>query len=287
MTLAGSLIGLGTAAASGLDINLAKALVTMLFALVAHAGANVINDYFDALNGTDGFNTELLHPYTGGSRFIQNGYLSLAEMRRFGYLLLAAVIPGGLWLTILSGPGLVVIGLAGLLVAWAYSAPPLKLMSRGMGEGAITAGWLLVVLGTDFVQRGEFSILPLVAGLPFALLVAAILYINQFPDMRADAQAGKRTLVVRLGPRVASRGYVLLVAFAYLWLAGALAGGQLPWTAAIALLPLVFSVNAARQLLAHAMTPQRLVPPIRNTIAAANLSGLLLALGLGAARLLA
>ncbi|MFV8824408.1 prenyltransferase [Thauera sp. WH-2] len=287
VTLAGSLIGLGTAAASGLDINLAKALVTILFALVAHAGANVINDYFDALNGTDGFNTELLHPYTGGSRFIQNGYLSLAEMRRFGYLLLAAVIPGGLWLTILSGPGLVAIGLAGLLVAWAYSAPPLKLMSRGMGEGAITAGWLLVVLGTDFVQRGEFSILPLVAGLPFALLVAAILYINQFPDMRADAQAGKRTLVVRLGPRVASRGYVLLVAFAYLWLAGALAGGQLPWTAAIALLPLVFSVNAARQLLAHAMTPQRLVPPIRNTIAAANLSGLLLALGLGAARLLA
>lgn len=286
VTLAGSLIGLGSAAASGLDIDLAKALVTILFALVAHAGANVINDYFDALNGTDGFNTELLHPYTGGSRFIQNGYLSLAEMRRFGYLLLAAVIPGGLWLSILSGPGLVAIGLAGLLVAWAYSAPPLALMSRGMGEGAITAGWLLVVLGTDFVQRGEFSTLPLVAGLPFALLVAAILYINQFPDMRADAQAGKRTVVVRLGPQPAARGYALLASFAYLWLGGALAAGLLPWTAALALLPLVFSVSAARQLLADAAHPHRLVPAIRNTIAAANLNGLLLALGLGAARFL-
>jgi hypothetical protein len=169
------------------------------------------------------------------------------------------VIPGGLWLTLGSGPGLLAIGLAGLLVAWAYSAPPFKLMSRGMGELAITAGWLLVVLGTDYVQRGELAALPLVAGLPFALLVAAILYINQFPDRRADEAAGKRTVVVRLGARTASRGYVALVAFAYLWLAGALAAGAVPAGAAIALLPLVFSVRAARALLADAEHPAR--PP--------------------------
>ena len=285
VTFAGSLIGLGSAVAAGLDIDRAKALVTILFALVAHAGANVINDYFDAVNGTDNLNDELLHPYTGGSRFIQNGFLSLAEMRRFGYLLLAAVIPGGLWLTIASGPGLLAIGLAGLAVAWAYSAPPFKLMSRGMGEAAITAGWLLVVLGTDYVQRGELAALPLVAGLPFALLVAAILYINQFPDRRADESAGKRTVVVRLGPRAASRSYVALVAFAYLWLAGALLVGLVPAAAAIALLPVVFSVRAARSLIVDAEHPSRLVPPIRDTIAAANLSGVLLAVGLGASRL--
>ena len=283
VTFAGSLIGLGAAVADGVDIDAAKALVTILFALITHAGANVINDYFDALNGTDTLNTERLHPYTGGSRFIQNGFLSPAEMRRFGYLLLAAVIPGGLWLTVESGPTLLAIGLAGLLVAWAYSAPPFKLMSRGMGEVAITAGWLLVVLGTDYVQRGEIAALPLVAGLPFALLVAAILFINQFPDRRADEAAGKRTLVVRLGPNTASRGYGVLVAFAYLWLASALVAGQLPPSAAIALLPAAFSIRAARQLLADAAYPARLVPPIRDKIAAANLSGLLLAIGLGAA----
>ena len=172
-------------------------------------------------------------------------------------------------------------------MAWAYSAPPFKLMSRGMGELAITAGWLLVVLGTDYVQRGELAVLALVAGLPFALLVAAILYINQFPDRRADEAAGKRTVVVRLGARTASRGYVALVAFAHLWLAGALATGAVPAGAALALLPLVFSVRAARALLADAEHPARLVAPIRDTIAAANLSGLLLAIGLGAAGLLA
>ena len=78
-----------------------------------------------------------------------------------------------------------------------------------------------------------------------------------------------------------------LVAFAHLWLAGALAVGAVPAGTALALLPLVFSVRAARALLADAEHPARLVAPIRDTIAAANLSGLLLAIGLGAAGLLA
>ncbi|MDY0071663.1 MAG: prenyltransferase [Thauera sp.] len=287
VTLAGSLIGLGSAAADGLAIDPLKALITVLFALIAHAGANVINDYFDALNGSDEANSERLSPYTGGSRFIQNGYLSLREVKVFGYCLLGAVIPGGLWLMLVSGPALLGIGLAGLFVGWAYSAPPFKLMSRGIGEAAITVGWLLVVLGTDYVQRGEIAALPLAAGLTFALLVAAILYINQFPDRRADKEAGKRTVVVRLGPRLASFGYLGLVSFAWGWLVYSLISGLLPLSAAIALLPAPLSLRAAMRLIANAEHPARLVPPIRDTIAAANLCGLLLAAGLALGRLLA
>lgn len=277
VTLAGALIGLGTAHADGLAIDVVKALLTVLFALVAHAGANVVNDYHDALNGTDAANQERLFPFTGGSRFIQNNVLSPAQTRRFGHALLLAVIPAGLWLTAHSANGLILIGLAGLVVAWAYSAPPLQLMSRGMGESAIISGWLLVVLGTDFVQRGAFAALPLVAGLPFALLVAAILYINQFPDMRADAAAGKRTLVVRLGADAASRGYAVLAASAYLWLTLAIVFGEAPLWCAAALLPAIFSFKAARLLQMHARQPQALAPAIKMTVAAANLHGLLLA----------
>ena len=83
-------------------------------------------------------------------------------------------------------------------------------MSRGLGEIAIAAGWLLVVMGTDFVQRGGFASTPLVAGASYALLVASLLFINQFPDRKADAIAGKRTLVVRLGADTAKWGYLLL-----------------------------------------------------------------------------
>ena len=280
VTLAGAFIGLATAHADGFAINNLKALLTVLFALVAHAGANVVNDYYDALNGSDAANTSRLFPFTGGSRFIQNGVLSLRETRLFGYALLGAVVPAGLWLTLHSASGLIWIGLLGLLVALAYSAPPLKLMSRGVGEGAITAGWLLVVMGTDFVQRGAFSTLPLVAGLPFALLVAAILFINQFPDRDADAQAGKRTLIVRLGPERARWGYALLMVAAYGALALGILAGVLPLWAAVGLLPLPFSLKACRQLMADAGYPDRLAPAIKLTVTAANLNGLLISAGL-------
>ena len=280
VTLAGALIGLGTAHADGVPINLLSAVLTVLFALVAHAGANVVNDFYDALSGTDANNTERLFPFTGGSRFIQNGALGVQQTRAFGYALLAIVVPAGLWLSAQSGPGLLVIGAAGLLIAWAYSAPPLQMMARGTGELAIVGGWLLVVLGTDFVQRGAFSALPLLMGMPFALLVAAILYINQFPDRAADAAANKRTVVVRLGAQSARWGYCLIVGAAYLWLAGAVIWGAAPAIAAVGLVPAVLSAIAATRLVQHANNPAQLAPAIKATIAAANVHGLVVSAAL-------
>lgn len=276
VTLIGSLIGLATAYFSGYPLAALKAVLTVFFALVAHAGVNVVNDYYDALNGSDAANTERQFPFTGGSRFIQNGILSRRETGWFGYALLASVIPPGIWLAANSAPALLLIGLAGLLVGWAYSAPPLKLMSRGVGELAIVAGWLLVCIGTDFVQRGAFVALPLLAGLPFALHVANILYINQFPDLKADASAGKRTVVVRLGAATAKWGYPLIALLAHGWLLAMVMAGYLPTLALIATLTLPLSLYATASLLRDASRPARLVPAIKQTILAANLHGLLL-----------
>jgi 1,4-dihydroxy-2-naphthoate octaprenyltransferase len=285
VTFAACLVGLATAALDGVMLRPLAAFFTVFFALVAHAGINVLNDYYDALNGTDAANTERQFPFTGGSRFIQNGVLSLRAAGLFGYALLAAVIPAGLWLAWTSASGLILIGLAGLFVGWAYSAPPLKLMSRGLGEAAVACGWLIVVVGADYVQRGTFSALPFVAGLPYALHVANVLFINQFPDFKADAATGKRNWVVRLGPQRARFGYPLLLGVAHGWLLGAVALGALPWAALVALVSLAPGLAATRGLLAHAAQPAQLVPAIRATIGAAMLHGILLASGLVAARL--
>ena len=135
------------------------------------------------------------------------------------------------------------------------------------------------------MQRGAFSALPFVAGLPYALHVANVLFINQFPDYRADSAAGKRNWVVRLGPMRARWGYPFIVGVAYGWLAGAVASGALPWTALLALVALAPALAATKQLLAHAARPADLVPAIRATIGAAMLHGILLAVGLVAARI--
>ncbi len=147
ITLAGCLLGLATAVAGGVAFDWTRALVTLLLALLAHAGINVLNDYCDHLNGTDARNTQRLYPYTGGSRFIQNGVLTPRQVRGFAVVLFVITIAGGLWLLSVAGAGLFWIGLAGLAIGWAYSAPPLQLNSRGVGELCVASGFLLVVAG--------------------------------------------------------------------------------------------------------------------------------------------
>lgn len=280
VTLVGCLIGLAAARADGVALEAARAVLTVLAALVAHAAGNVINDYHDAKSGADDANTGRLFPFTGGSRFIQNGVLTMRETALFGYGMLALVVPLGLWLASTTGPGLLAIGAAGLALGWAYSAPPLHLVARGLGEVVIVLCWLLVAVGADYVQRGAFAWTPVAAGLGFALLVANILYINQFPDHDGDAAAGKRTVVVRLGPESAKWGYFSIALIAYGWLVLQVGRDNLPQACAAAAITIVMSLNAARELREHASSPSELGRAIRLTIAAALLHGLIVAAAL-------
>ena len=85
-------------------------------------------------------------------------------------------------LTRVSGNGLLLIGASGLLIGWAYSAPPPKLNSRGIGEACVAAGFGLIAVGADYVQRASFAVFPVAAVASYALLVTNILFVNQFPD---------------------------------------------------------------------------------------------------------
>ena len=277
ITLAGCLLGLATAVADGAAFDWGRAVVTLLLALLAHAGINVFNDYCDHLNGTDARNTQRIYPFTGGSRFIQNGVLTPRQVRVFAMLLFAATIAGGLWLVGAAGTGLLWVGLAGLFIGWAYSAPPLMLNSRGVGELCVTAGFLLVVVGADYAQRGAFAPLPWLAGAPYAFLVANILYINQFPDRAADLASGKLHWVARLQPAAAAWGYGLILLLAALALLGAIGLDVLPAAAAGALVMWVPAVLAWRQLRRFAATPEHLAPAIKLTLLAAHVLPLLLA----------
>jgi 1,4-dihydroxy-2-naphthoate octaprenyltransferase len=287
VTLVACLIGLAAAFGNGVAINPATAATTVIFALVAHAGINVLNDYYDALNGTDAINTERVFPFTGGSRFIQNGVLTLRETALFGVLLLAVVVLAGFFLAQASASGLIWIGVAGLFIGWAYSAPPFEFNSRGLGELCVWAGFALIAIGADFVQRGSASLVPLVAVTGYALLVTDILYINQFPDRKADEAAGKRHWVVRLGAKRGRWGYAVIAAAAYVWVACAVIAGALPWLTLVALLPAALSARAARDLMRFAAQPQELAPAIQATIGAASLHGLLLAAAIVASRFFA
>jgi len=269
------LIGLATVEYSQISINPLTALLTLIGAIMAHAGINILNDYYDHLNGTDAANTDRLFPFTGGSRFIQNAVLTPKQTFYYGLVLFAGTIVIGLILAYLSGIELIFIGLAGLLVGWAYSAPPLMLSSRGLGELSVALGFgILIPLGTDFVQRGELSLLPMYAGFPYALLVTNLLYINQFPDLKADTLAGKHHWVVRLGTNRARWIYLVIALLAYGFLLAFILKGRLPETAMLGLMAAPISMAAGMLLVWNADQPQRLKTAIKLTILSIVIEGL-------------
>jgi 1,4-dihydroxy-2-naphthoate octaprenyltransferase len=284
VTAVAVLIGLASAASGGVPLHAGITTLTLAGALLVHAGANLVNDYHD--RDADAGNDQRLPPFTGGSRMIQDGLLGARAVAAFGHALLALGALAGAALALGGRPQLWALGALGLALAIAYSAPPLRLSARGVGEPAIAAAWLLVVIGSDLAQRGGWSVVPVAAGAPMAMLVAAILLANGFPDRAADAAADKRTLVVLLGPRGAARAYLLLVAAAYLTLIAAAIAGALPGATLAGVAAAPVSLFAAHRLaLNAACTPtSRLLPAIRATIVAAHLYGLAVAAALLLAR---
>jgi 1,4-dihydroxy-2-naphthoate octaprenyltransferase len=175
-------------------------LLAVLDIALVHAAVNVLNDVYDDANGTDRLNQSRIFPFTGGSRFIQNGVLSAVQMRQYAVLLLVGAVVLGALLMLIKGPGVLVFGLLGIALGILYSAPPVALASRGLGEIAVALGFgVLPVLGASWLQTGLLDYRAVLLAIPVSCWVANILLMNEVPDAEADARAGKATLVVRLG----------------------------------------------------------------------------------------
>ena len=281
ITVVGCVLGLSSAAACGCGFDAVRALVTVLLAVLAHGGANALNDYCDAMNGADAANLTGVFPFTGGSRLIQNGWVSAADTRRWAGLLMGISALGGIWLALQSGAGLLLVGMSGLVLAWAYSAPPFKLMSRGLGELSVAMAWWLVVVGADYSQRGQFFIIPAFVGVSFALLIANILLVNGLPDATADASVGKRTLATRLTPRGVAWVYLLITLMAHGWVVLGVWLLIPPATALWALVSLPTALLACVMLFRQtASLHARLRPAIVLTIVTAHVHGAALAVGM-------
>jgi 1,4-dihydroxy-2-naphthoate octaprenyltransferase len=272
------LLGLAFSVNQNHTLHWFTAALTLFAGMLLHAAVNVLNDYYDALNGTDDLNTERVFPFTGGSRFIQNGVLTRHQTLVYGLGLMLATSLIGLYLISHAGMALFWLGLFGVLLGWGYSAPPLSLNCRGLGEISVLTGFGLLPLGAALVQTGELSPTLLLVSLPVGLLTANLLYINQFPDRKADIQAHKLHWVARLSPQIARWGYVLIALLAWLMLLWLIVAGVLPLLALLAALPAVLSVRAARILLHNATRPENLGPAIQLSILAVLAHTTLLAL---------
>ena len=232
---------------SGQFDGLAFALA-LIATVCVHAGANVLNDVGDDSGGTDRQNEDRIYPYTGGSRFIQAGIMSAPAMARLGTGLLTIAAVAGLGLLLLKGSMILVFGFAGVLLAVLYSLGPLRLASIGLGELAVGVAFgMLPVVGAAWLQSGVIDASAFLFSLPVSAWVAAILLINEVPDISADGATGKRTLPVRFGTGGTAFLYAAIQLFAAAVIVWMTIAGSLPLAAPVgALLLLVLAFRAAQ-----------------------------------------
>lgn len=189
---------LGYAVTGGFNVGLF--LLAMISIMALHAGANVVNDYFDSLSRNDWVN-EHPTPFSGGRQYIQRGILSPKATLLAGLVYLAFGVLIGLIIVARTGSLFILgIGVIGVLGAFFYTARPIQLGYRGVGE--VLIGFLfgiLPVYGSYYLQAQSVDWLPLLPAVIVAILIFLVILINEFPDLPADSQVGKRTMVVLLG----------------------------------------------------------------------------------------
>lgn len=252
-------------------------LLTLVGGVFLHAGTNVANDYYDHKSGTDKINVDYVRPFTGGSRMIQRGLLSPREvlMGSIIFFFLGSLI--GVYLAYQRGFIILLLGAIGIFSGFFYTAPPLQLANRGIGEAVVGLNFgILMTVGAYYVQAMTLSWEPFVASIPLAMLITNVLHINQFQDAVADEAVGKRHLVVRLGKQRAERLYEFILWGVYIYIIIGVLTRILPiFTLLVSLsLPLSYkAVKTARQFFDDSL---KLVPANAATVIIHLLCGIFL-----------
>jgi 1,4-dihydroxy-2-naphthoate octaprenyltransferase len=223
------LIG-GSVAARDAPINWPWFTVMAVALFCVEVAKNAWGEVIDYDSGTDlAVAAEDRTSFSGGKRVMVDSLLSRrqtwAMAGAFGGLALAL----GALIVFLREPLAFWIGGVGAVLGWSYHGPPLRLAYRGFGElDVVLCYGPLIVLSTYLIQVGSLSWPAVLLSLPLGVLIAAFLWVNEFPDYLADRGAGKRNLVVRLGRGRASRLLPVIYAVAFLLLVLPVGMGWLP-----------------------------------------------------------
>jgi 1,4-dihydroxy-2-naphthoate octaprenyltransferase len=237
------------------------------------AATNLVNDFFDHVQGIDTADSP------GPSGAIQRGLLSPGAVLAGGTALFAVGAGLGLAITVIVGWPVLVLGGASVLAGFFYTAPPLKLAYRALGEATVFVFMgVVIVMGAAYVQVEVWTWEAFLASLPVALLVAAILHANNLRDIEEDRAHGKATLATLLGRPGADFELAALVLGAFVCAGALVASGDAPLTGLVPFASLPFALALLRTT-ARSRSALALNRVLAGSAALHLLFGLLWALG--------
>jgi len=208
-TVSPLLVGTAIAAHEG-TFHLITFLVTFFSCLFLQIGTNYFNEYFDYRYGLDhagslGAMTVIFRNEMTANQVLGGGIISFSIATLLGIVLIFLV-----------GPVIILFGLAGMLIAYFYSAKPFKLASRGLGDILVySAMGFLMTWGSYYVQIQHWSWSAFAASVPVGFLVTAILNMNNVRDYQDDLAVNKKTLPVRFGLKFGQFFHAALVIGSY------------------------------------------------------------------------
>jgi 1,4-dihydroxy-2-naphthoate octaprenyltransferase len=256
--------------------NLLYCLLALIGLVLAHISVNTLNDYFDYKSGVD---LEVNRtPFSGGSGVLSAGLLTPASVGRFGLICFLLAIPIGIYFVIHIHRGwlLVPILVTGALCVLLYTT---HLTRWRLGEIACGLGLgTLPILGAYFVQSGTYSWEAVIAAIPTGIFLHNALLLNEFPDVKADEKAGKKTLPIVMGKKKASLLYSVLIIAMYVWIAAWSIAGVMPIFALLGLLTLPLGVKAIKGA-RHYDEESKLIPALGANLMAGLGTQALLAVG--------
>lgn len=257
--------------------SLGPALAALGVALLLQIASNLANDVYDGERGAD--TTARLGPL----RVTQSGLLGRGQVKRGVAVVLCLALVLGVYLAFVAGPWVVVVGLAAIVAALAYTAGPYPLGYHGLGEVFVFVFFgLAAVVGTYWVQTGGTTLPVWLMAVAVGWLITAILVVNNLRDVEQDRDAGKRTVAVRIGAPATRYEYAALMVLPYGLLAVLVVAGELPAAALLAWLSLPLALRATRRVFTQ--TGRALNAVLAGTGQTALAYSVLFALGLVLAR---
>jgi len=251
------------------DFNWFRAALALKVAVWLQIGVNFANDYSDGVNGTDA-------DRVGPTRLVASGMATASAVKTAAFVSFGVASIAGVWLSLLTSPWLILIGVISIAAAWGYTGGKNPYGYKGLGELSVFLFFgVVATMGTYYAQTEKITLLSFIVSIPMGALSCAILAINNLRDRPKDALVGKLTVAVRIGDRNARLMYVALLALAHL----AAITTLIP-TALLTVLALPMSISISRQVLSG-ISGKELIPVLGRTGKLQMVFSILLAIGLG------
>ena len=232
------------------SFHLLPAIAALCVALLLQIGSNVANDVYDFERGAD---TSERH---GPLRVAQAGLLTPAQMKSGLWIIFGLASLIGLYLAFLHGWLIVVLGLAAIISAIAYTGGPFPLGYHGLGDLFVFLFFgVICVAGTYFVQSGSVSATAWWMSVPVGLMITDILVVNNLRDLEHDRAAQKHTLAVLIGERSTKIQYVVFMVISFLLMPVLIWRGMLPVFTFLAWLALPLAWTSTKTVLSQRGRP--------------------------------